>query len=121
MPSFNLCSFAGTWAYRSLLFVLVAQLPPMCRSMDWLYLASFHTPLRAFAIGQQFPQKEVGSPSVCVCNGNQDNHPATGVSDTFSSTILDDEIEGLLYKVASPIRRRMKKKSNNFLEGGNEN
>lgn len=60
---------------------------------------------------------EGGPIIVRVCSGNRDNHPATGVSDTYSSTILDDETERLLCKVASPTRRRMKKKSNNFLEG----
>lgn len=47
--------------------------------------------------------------SLDLGSGNGDNHPATGVSDTYTGTILDDETEGLLYEVASPTRRRVKK------------
>lgn len=44
-----------------------------------------------------------------VYSGNRDNHPATGVSDIYTDTVLDDKTEGLLYKKATPTRRRVKK------------
>lgn len=96
------------WADISLLFVLAAQLPDIDRSVDLLSLSLCHTPLGACAIGQTSLRRGL-TISLGVCSGNWDNHPATGVSDIYTDTSLDDETEGLLYKVASPARRRVKK------------
>ena len=56
--------------------------------------------------------------SLGVCGGNWDNDSVTGMSDIYAGTILDDRTEGLLNKVPSPTRRKVKKKSNNYYSIG---
>lgn len=41
--------------------------PDIGRSMDWLSLASCHTPLKACAIGHHLPCQEASSPSAWLC------------------------------------------------------
>lgn len=105
IPSFNLCSLAGHLAYSSLLFV------PRYRQVNGLAQPGLLPHPHGGLCHWSSPPLAGGlfTISLDVCSGNRDSHPATGVSDIYTGTILDDETEGLLYKLASPTRRRVKK------------
>ena len=56
--------------------------------------------------------------SLGVCGGNRDNDSATGVSDIYTGTILDDRTEGLLIKYPVQQEEKWGKKSNNYYSRG---
>lgn len=106
MLTFNLCSLAGT---PGLTVHFCLFLPPGSQIRQVNGLAQpgllLHPP-RGLCHWLSLLSAGGGlTISLDVCCRNGENHPATGVSDIYIGTILDDETKGLLYKIASPTRR----------------